>query len=116
MVWLSYGAGVVLTSLTKVWQYKQTQSLTWKWALLWFFFEGRAGKASATSVTTWTMIGAYLVLGAWYSGELALHDEPQTWLPVHWTVAFLLGTVSELVAPPIVKWVVQRVSGAFRTS
>jgi hypothetical protein len=49
---------------------------------------------------TASSLAAYFVLGAWYLG-LIYWNEPQSIIPIHWSISFFIGTLSELTAPVI---------------
>jgi hypothetical protein len=103
--WFFYVFGVFLTLLPKLYRFhKEIGGTTWRTAFKFFVQDGES------TSTTASVFAAYFVIGAWYLGLIHFGAEPQGFIPVHWTVSFFMGTISELVAPPLVKKFVHFIS------
>lgn len=103
--------GMILVLARKLNVHRKTKNLGWKGEILDFFF----GSSEATS-TTMLSISSYLVLGAWYTGEVSLSGTPQQLIPIHWTVSLFLGSAMELISPFIVNYFVNVIKRAFDPS
>ena len=96
--WIFYILGISLVVAPKIVKFKRTHGYESVWKALWCFFT-EDGEASGVTAST---AAAYFVLGAWYLG-LIYWSEPQTFIPVHWSISFFIGTIAELAAPVIVE-------------
>lgn len=95
-IWIVYITAVVLTIIGKLIRIKYTTNDSWKKVVLNFFFLD-----TTSTTTTFTVLGVYFVLCHWYT--------QQDVIPVHWSWAFLLGTLGELIAPPLTNKIVNLV-------
>lgn len=92
--WVLFFIGIVLVLIRKVNIHRISEKLSWTSALFDFFF----GAFSLVSKTFFLFFG-YIVFAAWYFGELQFFGQPQSILPVHWTVSLFLGGGFEWLAP-----------------
>lgn len=110
MIWTAYLAGALLALAYKFCRYLQESKL-WgsnlKQATLEWFFE-----PSQDNAVSWvTTVGAVWVLGYLYVDQATAYFD---WIPIHASVAFLLGTLAEMIAPAFAKWFAARVLKPFR--
>jgi len=102
-IWVSYLLGGILTFVGKLIQIRVSTKKSWKEVLLEVFF-----LTQSATTTSFTMIGVYFVIGYWYNN--------QDVLPIHWSWAFLLGTLTEAIAPAVASRVMGIVLAAFSNS
>ena len=102
-IWVSYLLGGILTFVGKLIQIRVSTKKSWKEVLLEVFF-----LTQSATTTSFTMIGVYFVIGYWYNN--------QDVLPIHWSLAFLLGTLTEAIAPAVASRVAGIVLAAFSNS
>lgn len=106
--WLCYLLGAALTLLYKwaryVWVGK-TQGKSMKVATAEWFFD-----PSVSNTASWiTTIGVVWVLGSAYiDGVVWLFGDYFKSIPVEKSIAFLLGSLIEMLAPASVKWIVSK--------
>lgn len=109
MLWFCYILGLALFIFAKVWNHKIQKNVSWKRVWMEFFINTEGD--GTTVYYTGTIIAAELMLGAWYMGEFPGIAQQQV-IPLHWTAAFFLGSIAELVAPYFIKKAVDMISGA----
>lgn len=107
-----YWLGAVLTLITKWWVYvrkgKKLGNTTWGATKEWFF------EASTQNAASWVATFA----AVWGGGVIYIEQLPFPYLdglfglPHHRSIAFLLGSVMELAAPSLVKWLIRKIPGS----
>ena len=107
MIYLWYFTGLGTTLLIKFLRrsYKKPQTLA-EAAVEWFI---GSPESSTTSVTYVAVAG---VLCAWYTGAITFGGEPQGILTVHPVMALCLGSLCELVVPPVTMKIVTTITSA----
>jgi len=118
MIYLWYFTGLGTTLLIKFLRrsYKKPQTLAEaavekpqtlaEAAVEWFI---GSPESSTTSVTYVAVAG---VLCAWYTGAITFGGEPQGILTVHPVMALCLGSLCELVVPPVTMRIVTTITSA----
>jgi len=99
---------LVLTVGLKLWRQHHESGKTWKEVLFHFF----CGSAIA-KYTTVTYVAAALAIISWYAGGWTWNGEPQSVIPVHWSFALMLGSLMELIVPPVLEFVIGTFVTAF---
>lgn len=108
MIYLWFFIGVGLTLLIKFLRasYKKRKSLK-DAAMEWFI------GSNESAVTSVTYVGVAGVICAWYGGAVSFGADPQTYLTVHPLLALCLGSLCELVVPPVTLKIVSTITGMF---
>jgi hypothetical protein len=115
IIWFSYILGAILTLGFKYAKYLYDGNKTgttsaghpWEWkdATVEWFFEG----SIANGVSWVTTIGVVWVFGSAYITRIEwLFGDYLQSIPLDYGIAFLLGSLMELIAPAAVKWIVSK--------
>ncbi len=108
VTWAAYVLAIVLVVLVKMlgWMHGENpQFVTFKASLLNYFIGGSAAKFSSI-----TILAFELLLGAVYVDRFPIPG--LGWvasIPLHPIFSFFLGSISEIIAPPGIRWISKRI-------
>ncbi len=105
--WAAYLLAVLLTILVKLlrWMHSEKpENVSFRASLLNYF----VGSDTA-ALSSITVFGFELLLGAVLIDHLSIGIEWIAGLPSHPVLAFFLGSISEALAPPGVRWISNKV-------
>jgi hypothetical protein len=106
VLWTAYLSAVALTVMVKLLRYMHSQSPadgTLK-ASLQDYFVG----SQSTTITSISVVGFELLLGAVVCDQLPVFGDTAASLPQHWALAFFIGSLAEGLAPLGISWVSKR--------
>ena len=98
-LWISYIAGAVIALAYKIGQHFYNK----KGSIWGFFFN-----STQNSITTVTTFGVAWFMGAMYLGLAGDWGFPE--LPQHPSLAFVLGSLAEVIAPKVVNQIQERIT------
>lgn len=106
-LWIAYIAAALLVLLYKLARYCYQNRTRQRWQVVteWFF------EPTADNAVSWVAtVGVVWTLGYLYVSQvISLIDG----VPVHPSIAFLLGAVAEFVAPPVAKTITAKAIAVF---
>ena len=109
--WISYICGALLVLIWKYARYlyaSKSFNKNWRQSTLEWFFA-----PTAENAVSWvTTIGVVWVIGAAYISRIDF--KVSDWLnaiPLHASMAFLLGSLMEFAAPNCAKWILKKLPG-----
>lgn len=106
LMWVAYLSAVLLVIQVKLmrWMHNENpDNVTFQKSLENYFVGG-----TATQVTSVSVLGFELVLGAVVCDKLAVFGAFATSLPQHWALAFFIGSLAEGLAPIGINWITKR--------
>ena len=110
--WSAYLAGALLTLAWKFARARLNSTQSWREFLIdWFFSPG------LDNTVSWvTTVGLVWVIGVMYISRTVVWAPAGyiAGLPLHSSIAFLLGSILEFVAPNATKWAVEKIPWPWR--